>query len=122
MAARLASSLLVAALIRRVEKEGGFAYVARRGSDVSGAVHVVFREPRLGTLKLFVPASQSMADNEILETASGGRLFMEAGHVTDDDGLEAFVASEARFDPDFWLLEIEDWRHPASQLLSIASE
>lgn len=119
MAARLASSLFVSALVRRVEGAGAFAYVARRGSPESGAIHVLFREPRTGGFRFYVPAMQAQAGQEDLEEASGGRLFMVAEQIADDAALEGFLASEARFDPDFWLVEIEDWRQPVTDLLTL---
>ncbi len=120
MAARLASSFFIAALVRQAEGAGAFAYVARRGSPQSGAVHVLFREPRIGGFRFYAPAMQSAADDDAMDGAIGGRLFMLSAQITDDVALEAFLASEARFDPDFWLVEIENWQQPDAALISVA--
>ncbi|HEY9055898.1 MAG TPA: DUF1491 family protein [Aurantimonas sp.] len=96
---RITSELFVAQLIRRLFAAGGFAVVARKGADAAGAIYVVTRN-RGGEIQLFGPAVQSLGDD------SGTRQFM-LEPVNDEAGLEARFAREARFDPDFWVVEIE---------------
>ena len=96
---RVTSAFFVALLLRRVFADGSFAAVARRGAAEAGAVHVLARG-REGALALFAPASQTEAADD------GGRRFMREA-LADEAALDARLAREARFDPDFWLVEIE---------------
>ena len=96
---RLTSELFVAALLRRVFADGGFAAVERRGSEAAGAIFVVVRG-RSGALQLFGPAPQTMAGE------GGERRFLREA-ASDEDGLRQRLEREARFDPDFWVVEIE---------------
>lgn len=96
---RITSQLFVAHLVRRVFGDGGFAAVIRTGADMAGAIFVVERR-RDGALALYGPAVQSMADE------AGGRTFMREA-AEDEAGLTARFEREARFDPDFWVVEIE---------------
>ena len=102
---RLKSAIWVAAYIRRCHIEGAFAAVRRRGAEEAGAIFVKLN--RLdGTAELFGPAPQSMFD----EARPADRLFSRC--VGDQPVLEAKVeerlARELRFDPDVWIIEVED--------------
>ena len=96
---RITSEIFVAQLVRRLFAAGGFAAVMRRGADAAGAIFVVARS-RDGGITLFGPAVQSLADDD------GGRRFM-AEQAADEAALDARFMREARFDPDFWVVEIE---------------
>ncbi len=96
---RLTSEMFAAYVVRRVFADGGFAAVVRRGADAAGAVFVVLRD-RQGAIRLLGPAPQSMADEK------GDRRFVVES-VSDEDALETRFAREARFDPDFWVVELE---------------
>ncbi|RIY01275.1 DUF1491 family protein [Aureimonas flava] len=96
---RLTSEMFAAAVVRRVFSDGGFAAVVRRGADAAGAVFVVLRD-RQGAIRLLGPAPQTMADD-------GGERRFVAEDVADEEALERRFAREARFDPDFWVLELE---------------
>ena len=96
---RLTSELFAAWLVRRVFSDGGFAAIARRGSDAAGAVFVVCRD-RLGGVRLFGPAPQTLADEK------GDRRFVRED-AADEEALNRRFEREARFDPDFWVIEIE---------------
>ena len=96
---RLTSDLFVSHLTRRVFSDGGFAAVARKGAEAAGAVFVVSRT-RHGSVALYGPASQTHASDD------GARRFMKEA-VADDAMLERRFEREARFDPDFWVVEIE---------------
>ncbi len=99
---RLRSDFFAAALIRRCGVENVAAVMRRRGSAEAGAIFV--KVDRLdGTADLYGPAPQSM-----VEDSSGERLFtriMEAECVPD---VEERIRREMKFDPDLWLVEIED--------------
>ncbi|WAP69778.1 DUF1491 family protein [Jiella pelagia] len=96
---RITSELFVAQLVRRLFADGSFAAVMRRGADAAGAIFVVARS-RDGGITLFGPAVQSLAEDD------GGRRFM-AEQAADEAALDARFLREARFDPDFWVVEIE---------------
>lgn len=103
---RLKSSIWVAAYLRRSDVEGAFAVVRRRGAEEAGAIFV--KVNRLdGTGALYGPAPQAMFDDarpaERLFTALTGG----AAPAPDAD-IEARLAKEIRFDPDVWIVEVED--------------
>ncbi|MCB8838861.1 DUF1491 family protein [Aurantimonas sp. VKM B-3413] len=110
---RITSDLFVAQLVRRLFAAGDFAAVVRRGAEAAGAIFVVARG-RSGEITLFGPAVQS------LSAETGGRQFMRE-RAEDEAALEKRFESEARFDPDFWVVEIETER-PADFLDIVEEE
>jgi hypothetical protein len=103
---RLKSGIWVAAYMRRCQIEGAFAVVRRRGAEEAGAVFIIIN--RLdGTATLYGPAPQSAFD----ESQPAERYFTAmlggATPVPEAD-VEARLAREIRFDPDVWIVEIED--------------
>ena len=99
---RLRSDFWVAAHLRRCAVEGVVAVLRRRGAAEAGAIFV--KLDRLdGTASLFGPAPQSL-----LEEGGGGRLFTSLLENAPPLDIEERMAREGRFDPDFWLIEIED--------------
>lgn len=100
---RLTSGIWVAAYVRRAFVEGAFAAVVRRGAEEAGAIFVVV--DRLdGTVDLYGPAPQTAFDDE----RPTDRLFSRLGEAIDRLALQQRLASEMRFDPDVWVVEIED--------------
>ncbi len=102
---RLKSGLWVAAYLRRCQVEGLPAVVRRRGAEEAGAVFV--RVSRLdGTSDLFGPAPQSAFE----VAQSGGRAFSSslASQSAPDADVEAYLARQIKFDPDLWIVEVED--------------
>lgn len=101
---RLRADIWVAAYIRRVAVEGAVAVLRRRGAAEAGAIYV--KVDRLdGTAALFEPAPQSEVTDRGVE-----RQWTRA-HREDwvgADFVEARIAREIRFDPDLWLVEVED--------------
>jgi hypothetical protein len=102
---RLKSALWVAAYLRRCHIDGAFAVVRRRGAEEAGAIFV--RINRLdGTSDLFGPAPQSA-----FEMSPGvERLFSAslAEQPAPDATVETYLAREVKFDPDIWIVEVED--------------
>ena len=113
---RLTSDFWVSALIRKIQGEGGFAYLARRGSKEAGAIFIKVSS-RLGTCDLYSPAPQTSYD----EHHDGERMFLRILHEVDDVKASERMEREIRFDPDLWLIELEDVADPAS-LFSISSD
>ncbi|MEN5276105.1 DUF1491 family protein [Brucella sp. TWI432] len=113
---RVTSDFWVSALIRRVQGEGGFAYLARRGSKEAGAIFIKVSS-RLGTCDLYSPAPQTSYD----EDDDGERMFLRILHEVDDLKAGERMEREIRFDPDLWLVELEDLADPAN-LFSISPD
>jgi len=102
---RLKSGIWVAAYVRRCHHEGAFAAVRRRGADEAGAIFVKLN--RLdGTAELYGPAPQSVFD-ESLPIHRVFRRQLPKQPVPEAD-VEAALAREIRFDPDLWIVEVED--------------
>lgn len=100
---RLKTDLWVAALIRRAASEGAFATVLRKGSEAAGAIFVTARGPD-GRHDLYGPAPQALLDDgEVTD-----RTFELVGQDLAEDEIQSRLASEMRFDPDLWLVEVED--------------
>ena len=101
---RLRSDVFVAALIRRTQAEGAFAALRRRGAAEAGAIFVLV--DRLdGAAALYGPAPAG-------EEAPDGvaRLFvrLHAAEWSEPAALEQRLKREVAFDPDLWIVEIED--------------
>ncbi len=100
---RLKSEVWVKAYLRACAGAGAFAAVVRHGDDDAGAIFV--RINRLdGTSLLFGPAPAGL---EGLET---DRCWVERldPRGIQDEAAEAFLRREAEFDPDLWIIEVED--------------
>ena len=102
---RLKSAIWVAAYIRRCHIEGAFAVVRRRGAEEAGSIFV--KIDRLdGTADLFGPAPQSAFDEaRPAERAFSACLKMQPASSAE---VESFLSREIRFDPDVWIVEVED--------------
>lgn len=100
---RLTSEFWVSALLRRAAAEGAAAVVRRRGDETAGAIWVVVN--RLdGSADLHVPMPQSEIDSD----APGDRRFETVATAVPTAEIDARIASETRFDPDLWVVEVED--------------
>lgn len=99
---RLKSKIWVHAFLRRAFAENRYGAVLRKGASEAGAVYVVVN--RLdGTIRLLGPPPGSAINEE------GDRLFTDVvPQVTTMEELARFTERMARFDPDFWIVEIED--------------
>jgi hypothetical protein len=102
---RLKSAIWVAAYVRRCNTEGSYAVVRRRGADEAGAIFV--KISRLdGTAALFGPAPQTAFENA-RPVEHLFAPFYPQDFVPEAD-VEARIAREQKFDPDLWLVEVED--------------
>ncbi|HET7849828.1 MAG TPA: DUF1491 family protein [Pseudolabrys sp.] len=103
---RLKSGIWVAAYLRRCNIEGAFAAVRRRGAEEAGAVFI--KVSRLdGTAALYGPAPQSAFD----DARPADRLFTPVlgdGNGVPEAEIEARLVREVKFDPDVWIVEVED--------------
>ncbi len=100
---RVTSALWVAAYVRRCHREGAFAVVVRRGAEEAGAISVTV--DRLdGTSDLYLPAPQTAFDDAQPEE----RLFLRVLERAGGEAISARLASEQKFDPDIWMVTVED--------------
>lgn len=103
---RLKSGIWVAAYLRRCNVEGVFAAIRRRGADEAGAIFIKVNRID-GTATLYGPAPQSEFD----DARPGDRAFtpcVGADKPAPDADVEAYLTREIRFDPDVWIVEVED--------------
>jgi hypothetical protein len=103
---RLKSGIWVAAYLRRCGVEGVFAAVRRRGAEEAGAIFIKIN--RLdGTGTLYGPAPQTAFGEarpaDRMFTVLVGRKLPAA-----ESDIEARLVKEIRFDPDLWIVEVED--------------
>jgi hypothetical protein len=98
--ARPASGLLVSALIRRIEAEGGSAMVIARGDAIAGAILLLLADR--GVLGRIV---------ERVWRFEGGHGLEPVGPADPNEPGAAgdYVARRRRSDPDLWVVEID---HP----------
>lgn len=98
MSERLASGMLVSALLRRASAEGGFAAVIRRGDATSGTiiVHCLDRGTDAG---LF----------ERVPDLSGAYRLVPCGPPpgAPEEELADYLSRRARVDPDLWIVELD---------------
>jgi hypothetical protein len=101
---RLKSSIWVAAYLRRCQTEGQFGAVRRRGAEEAGAVFVKIALLD-GTAMLYAPAPQTAYQDE----RPVERVFAPTTPAPIEEVLvEERLTKEIRFDPDVWIVEIED--------------
>jgi hypothetical protein len=102
---RLKSAIWVAAYVRRCHIEGAFAAVRRRGAEEAGAIFVKLNKLD-GTAELFGPAPQSSFDQAHPTDRAFSRCLRE--QTAPDEKVEERLLREIRFDPDAWIIEVED--------------
>ncbi|WP_150292082.1 DUF1491 family protein [Sphingobium estronivorans] len=96
--ARLTSTMLVGALVRRSAAEGGFATVLVKGNDISGVI--------------LVQAIEKGRELGLLERVSdfvGGYRMMRCGPKPEEgaEALSQYLARRRRSDPDLWVIELD---------------
>jgi hypothetical protein len=98
MSARLATSVLVSALVRRAEGEGGFAAVLAKGDPTAGSVLVILAERgRNGRIL------------ERLLQVDGSYLWQETGSqaIENKEETASLLERRRKHDPDLWILELD---------------
>jgi hypothetical protein len=102
--ARLRADIWVAAYLRRCAVEGAIATLRRRGAAEAGAIFV--KVDRLdGRAALYGPAPQSELAERGVE-----RLWarVHQDEWVDPEIIEKRLQREITFDPDLWIVEVED--------------
>lgn len=102
---RLKSALWVSAYVRRCHLEGAFAVVRRKGAEEAGAIFVKVTKLD-GTAALYAPAPQTSFEG----AKPADRLFTSAlkQEFEPEAAAETKIAREIEFDPDIWVVEVED--------------
>jgi hypothetical protein len=116
-AMRLKSKIWVSAYLRRCFVEGVFGAVRRSGAEEAGAIFI--KVSRLdGTADLYGPAPQAVFDS----TQPFERAFSPCLKTlpASEAEIEAYLVRQIRYDPDLWIVEIEDraGRHFLDHLVS----
>jgi len=94
----------VAAYVRRCHIEGAYAVVRRRGASEAGAIFIVL--DHLDTrMTLFAQAPQALVPTE---DAALDRVFVAVEGVNDAPAVEERLRREQKFDPDLWIIDVED--------------
>jgi hypothetical protein len=100
---RLKSHIYVSALIRRAEVAGAHAYLVRRGAEEAGAIFLQVNRPD-GTCYVLSPAQRSMLGDEL----AGRAWTRPLGETTEAEKARDYFLRQIKFDPDIWVVEIED--------------
>lgn len=95
---RLKAGIFVRALIRRAQVSGAQAAVVRMGSEEAGAV--IIRVSRLDGTCLLLNQARA-GDGELVWSRP-------LGDWTDEARANAWSDKQIKFDPDLWIVEIED--------------
>lgn len=104
--ARLTSEFWVAAFIRRVNLEGGFATLRRRGAAEAGAIAVTVSRAADRLVALYLQAPQSAFG----EDRPSDRLFVPAWPAlfVEEQKVAEKLRREIDFDGDLWIVDIDD--------------
>lgn len=100
---RVPTELRAKALIRRCAGVGVPAVVVRHGDDDAGMLYVKLRLLD-GTARLHGPAPAGLTSDDGLPRLVA---HLDAGGVA-EAVADAYLARQIEFDPDLWLIEIED--------------
>ncbi len=95
---RLPASLEATAIMRRVQSEGGFATLLKKGDADRGALLLVIRS-----------RDRHMACLERVLSLDGNYQWQSAGPVDSvaDRKLGEFLEKRTRFDDDLWIIELD---------------
>src|SRR5580692_10952342 len=99
MTPRLKAGLFVRALIRRAEVNGASAFVVRKGAEEAGALF----------LRISRPDRTSTVLSQARRGEDGDLVWLKPlGDAAADADVAAYFEKQIRFDPDIWIVEIED--------------
>lgn len=93
----LNSDLWVSALIRRAEIEGANATVVRRGDGRGGTVIVKAYDTSTRQARLYTEAFGPDGDRLWIQPVKGS-----------ESELDAYIERQRGYDPDIWVVEVED--------------
>lgn len=95
---RLKAGIFARALIRRVQVAGASAFVLRSGAEEAGAI--ILKVSKLDGTCLVLNQARNAKGELVWQQVLGG--------WTDDRRAADWCDKQVRFDPDLWILEIED--------------
>lgn len=98
MEPRLASHVLVGALIRSAQAQGGFAAVLSKGDPTAGSVLVMLNE-KGGKQRILERVLQPGGHYSWLDAIGQG--------IENEGQINALLERRKRFDPDLWLIELD---------------
>lgn len=98
MTARPTSRLLIQALIRAVQGEGGFATVLHKGDGGAGAIVVQCRNPG-GETRLFERQPDFSRGYALVPVAPSS--------WGNESGLAQYLERRRKSDPDIWVIELD---------------
>ena len=100
---RLKSEIWVSAYIRRCQAEAVPVVVVRRGNAEAGAIFISV-DKLDGTVCLFGPAPAGLAGGDT------GRRWVRClkDEAATSQDVSVYLARQIEFDPDLWILEVED--------------
>ena len=98
MTERLPAHVEAAAIVRRVQAEGGFAAVLRKGDPDRGTLTLILRER--GRI-------HGLLERELGPDFTYRWMFREASEETGSGNMDGLIARKERFDADFWLIELD---------------
>lgn len=101
---RLKSSIWISAYIRRCAQDHAPAMVVRRGEDAAGAIYI--KVNRLdGLVAILAPAPQAIFTDH---PESRRWMPLHKGQFIPETEADKLLEREKKFDPDIWIIEIED--------------
>jgi hypothetical protein len=95
---RLKAGIFVRALIRRVQVAGASAFVVRSGAEEAGAI--ILKVSKLNGEVLVLNQARNAKGQLVWAQALGG--------WSEDARAAAWCDKQVSFDPDLWIVEIED--------------
>lgn len=98
MSERLPAHLEVAVIMRRVETEGGFATILRKGDPDRGALTLIIQ--KRGEICGFL-------ERELGPNFTYQWVYKAAGDAEGSQATADLITRKARFDADFWLIELD---------------
>ncbi|MEM9724148.1 MAG: DUF1491 family protein [Pseudomonadota bacterium] len=101
---RLTTDIWVAAFRRKVEAQGAAAYLRRRGEERAGAVVLKICHTGLPPHEPCATALSRVASME----GGGAWSWLAGPEQRPEADVDALLERQVRFDPDLWIVEIED--------------
>ncbi len=95
---RLKAGIFVRALIRRVQVEGASAFVVRSGAEEAGSI--ILKVAKLNGSVLVLNQARNAKGELVWAQALGGWV--------GDARAAEWCDKQVKFDPDLWIIEIED--------------
>jgi len=112
---RVTTDFFATAFLRHLRSVGGFAYLVRRGAHEAGALFILHHH-KDGLVDLYGPAPQSLYHDNIQPDE---RLFIRLVEKRDFKHAHSLLEKELDFDPDLWLIEIENSDVDLAQMIKL---